>query len=57
MAMTTTAMMKTKLAVMDPTMSGNCSCHDFGGSAIKDQGEKVVKRANIQNDPMDLEPV
>lgn len=32
--MTTTAMMKTKAAVMDPTMSGSCSCHDFGGSAI-----------------------
>lgn len=33
-AMTTTAMMKTKVAVVDPTMSGNCSCHDFGGSAL-----------------------
>lgn len=33
-AMTTTAMMKTKVAVADPTMSGSCSCHDFGGSAL-----------------------
>lgn len=32
--MTTTAMMKTKAAVADPTMSGSCSCHDFGGSAL-----------------------
>lgn len=32
--MTTTAMMKTKVAVADPTMSGSCSCHDFGGSAL-----------------------
>ena len=41
-AMTTTAMMKTKVAVADPTMSGSCSCHDFGGSALGGQGEKVV---------------
>lgn len=34
MPMTTTAMIKTKAAVMDPTMRGSCSCHDFGGSAI-----------------------
>lgn len=38
-AMTTTAMMKTKPAVADPTMSGSCSCHDFGESAsgLKDR--------------------
>lgn len=32
-AMTTTAMMKTMAAVIDPTMSGSCSWSDFGGSA------------------------
>lgn len=32
--MTTTAIMKTKAAVAVPTMSGSCSCHDFGGSAL-----------------------
>lgn len=34
-AMTTTAMMKTKVAVADPTISGSCSCHGFGGSALE----------------------
>ena len=33
MAMTTTAMRKTRLAVAEPTMSGSCSCSDFSGSA------------------------
>lgn len=33
--MTTTAMMKTKVAVADPTISGSCSCHGFGGSALE----------------------
>lgn len=40
-AMTTTAMMKTKLAVMDPMMRGNCSCHDFGGSALGVKERKI----------------
>ena len=43
-AMTTTAMIKTKLAVMEPTMSGNCSCHDFGGSAIRIKERQWFKK-------------
>lgn len=42
-AMTTTAIMKTKLAVIDPTMSGNCSCHGFVGSALRIKLRKWVK--------------
>lgn len=43
--MTTTAMMKTKMAVIDPTMSGSCSCHDFGGSAL---GETMKTLLNLE---------
>lgn len=48
-AITTTAIMKTKLAVMDPTMSGNCSCHDFGGSALRVKERKwlLTNRSKI----------
>lgn len=46
-AMTTTAIMKTKLAVMDPTMSGNCSCHDFGGSALRVKERKWLKEQSF----------
>lgn len=51
MAMTTTAMMKTKLAVMDPTMSGNCSCHDFGGSALRIKERKWLKEQTFEMKP------
>lgn len=51
MAMTTTAMMKTKLAVMDPTMSGNCSCHDFGGSALRIKERKWLKEQTFKMIP------
>lgn len=46
--MTTTAMMKTKLAVMDPTMSGNCSCHGFVGSALRKKERKWLKEQTFK---------
>lgn len=49
MAMTTTAMMKTKAVVADPTMSGSFSCHDFGGSALGAEERKWLLGELVTN--------
>lgn len=57
-AMTTTAMMKTKVAVADPTMSGSCSCHDFGGSALVIEERKWLPGELVTNiHPHSLQPI
>lgn len=48
--MTTTAMMKTMAAVIDPTMRGSCSWSDFGGSALGGKKKKAVNLRTCNND-------